>query len=256
MDPTSDPTPFLRGLYHPVPPDRIAHTLESAGRRSARVRRIPADAAARLVIALGLFADLSIPHVWRRRHPGADAPDPVESAFARARVRPGVRPVRELFGPLARPLATHQTVGADYRGSGRMAIDGTTLDRPDTAGNARAFGRPGADRLVVAHYLIRRVIHEAAVTGSVDPDRVSCTGTLRVLWCRRPGALGAPRPTGTVTSCGRSGGSGFDRDVNAGTHVWSSGRCRTGTRSGRSTSTRLSRPNPSGNQYLCFTEGY
>ena len=250
MDPTSDPTPFLRGLYHLVPPDRIAHTLESAGRRSARVRRIPADAAARLAIALGLFADLSIPHVWRRRHPGADAPDPVESAFARARVRPGVRPARERFGPLARPMAAHQTVGADNRGSGRMAIDGTTLDRPDTAGNARAFGRPGTDRAAGGPF------PDSAGDPRCGGDRVSSTGTLRVLWCRRPGAPGAPQPTGTVTSCGRSGGSGFDRDVNAGTHVWSSGRCRTGTRSGRSTSTRLSRTNPSGNQYLCLTEGY
>ncbi|MBN9117602.1 MAG: IS4 family transposase [Planctomycetes bacterium] len=110
------------------------------------MRRIPADAATRLVIALGLFADLSIPQVWRRLHPATDAPDPVESALAQARARLGVRPLRELFDALARPMATHQTIGASYRGWRLMALDGTTLDLPDTPANARAFGRPGTDR--------------------------------------------------------------------------------------------------------------
>jgi hypothetical protein len=60
-EPEGSPDPFLRGLYHFLPPDRITHILESTGRQSERVRRIPADAAARLVVALGLFADLPVP---------------------------------------------------------------------------------------------------------------------------------------------------------------------------------------------------
>jgi hypothetical protein len=146
VDPKADPTPLLRGLYHLLPPDRLAYILESAGRQSVRVRRIPADAAARLVVALGLFADLPVPQVWRRLHPAADPPEPVESAFAQARARLGVRPLRELFGAVARPMATHQSIGASYRGWRLMALDGTTLDVPDTAANARAFGRPRTDR--------------------------------------------------------------------------------------------------------------
>jgi hypothetical protein len=146
VDPKVDPTPFLRGLYHLIPPDRINHILASAGRQSARVRRIPAGAATRLVVALGLFADLPVPQVWRRLHPATDDPDPVESAFAQARARLGVRPLRELFDAVARPMATHQTVGASYRGWRLMAVDGTTLDVPDTPANARAFGRPRTDR--------------------------------------------------------------------------------------------------------------
>jgi hypothetical protein len=133
-------------LYHLLPPDRLAHILDSAGRQSERVRRIPADAAARLVVALGLFADLPIPQVWRRLHPGADGPDPVESAFAQARARLGVRPLRDLFDEVARPMAAHRTVGASYRGWRLMGLDGTTLDLPDTPANARAFGRPRSGR--------------------------------------------------------------------------------------------------------------
>jgi hypothetical protein len=146
VDPSADPTPFLRGLYLLLPPDRIAHILESTGRQSGRVRRIPADAAARLVVALGLFADLPVPQVWRRLHPGADDPDPVSSAFCQARERLGVPPLRRLFNEVARPRATHQTVGASYRGWRLIGLDGTTLDLPDTPANARAFGRPGTDR--------------------------------------------------------------------------------------------------------------
>lgn len=146
MDPKSDPTPFLRGLYDLLPPDRISHILTATGRQSRRVRRVPADATTRLVVALGLFSDLPVPQVWRRLHPGTTAPDPVESAFCQARDRLGVPPLRHLFDAVARPMATHQTVGATYRGWRLMGVDGTTLDLPDTPDNARVFGRPGGGR--------------------------------------------------------------------------------------------------------------
>ena len=110
------------------------------------MRRTPAGAATRLLVALGLFADLPVPQVWRRLHPAADDPDPVESAFAQARARLGVWPLRELFDAVARPMATHQTVGASCRGWRLMAVGGTTLDVPDTPANARAFGRLRTDR--------------------------------------------------------------------------------------------------------------
>src|SRR5262249_14544713 len=40
--------------------------------------------------------------------------------------------------------------------------------------------------LVLAHYITRRVRHDAAVTGSVDPDRLSFSGSLRGLHCHLP----------------------------------------------------------------------
>jgi hypothetical protein len=129
-------------LYHLCPTDRIAHILQATRRQSHRHRRIPADAATRLVIALGLFAELSVPHVWRRLHPADERPEPVESAFAQARARLGVPPLRRLFDEVARPMATHQTVGATHRGWRLMGLDGTHLDLPDTPDNDRAFGRP------------------------------------------------------------------------------------------------------------------
>jgi hypothetical protein len=146
VDPKADPLPFLRGLYDLLPPDRIDFVLRQTGRHSRRRRRLPADAVARLVVALGLFADHSVPHVWRQLHPGSEGADPVESAFVQARDRLGVPPLRRLFEEVARPMAAHQTVGASYRGWRLMGLDGTTLDLPDTPDNARAFGRPRTAR--------------------------------------------------------------------------------------------------------------
>jgi hypothetical protein len=133
-------------LYQLLPDERLDFILRQTGRHSRRRRRLPADAVARLVVALGLLADLSVPQVWRRLHPGSEDPDPVESAFAQARARLGVPPVRRLFEETARPMAANQTVGAFYRGWRLMGLDATTLDVPDTPANARAFGRPGTAR--------------------------------------------------------------------------------------------------------------
>jgi hypothetical protein len=95
---------------------------------------------------MALFAADSIPKVWRRLHPTRDHPEPTDSAFSQARRRLGVAPLRHLFLETARPMATHQTVGAFYRGWRLLGIDGTTLDLPDTPENARTFGRPTTGR--------------------------------------------------------------------------------------------------------------
>jgi hypothetical protein len=144
--PLADPLPYLQGLYQLLPPQRLQLILERTGRLSQRRRRLPADSVAWLVVAMGLFADLPVPKVWRQLHPSADEPEPADSAFTQARQRLGVAPLRQLFDEVARPLATHQTVGAFYRGWRLMGLDSTVLDLPDTKANDRAFGRPGTAR--------------------------------------------------------------------------------------------------------------
>jgi hypothetical protein len=150
-----DPLPFLQGLYQLIPAERLAFILEQTGRQSQRRRRLPASSVAWLVVAMGLFANLSIPQVWRRLHPSTDEPEPVESAFTQARQRLGVTPLRQLFEQCARPMATHQTVGAFYRGWRLMGLDSTVLDLPDTPANDHAFGRPGTGRAPGAFPQIR-----------------------------------------------------------------------------------------------------
>jgi hypothetical protein len=51
-----------------------------------------------------------------------------------------------LFERVCRPLATEDTVGAFWRGRRLVAVDGTTLDLPDTPSNVESFGRPGSSR--------------------------------------------------------------------------------------------------------------
>jgi Insertion element 4 transposase N-terminal/Transposase DDE domain len=141
-----DPLPYLQGLYQLIPAERLTFILDRTQRQSRRRRRLPAPNVAWLVIAMGLFAGLSIPQAWRRLHPSSEEPEPVESAFTQARQRLGVAPLRQLFEECARPMATHQSVGAFYRGWRLMGLDSTVLDLPDTPANARAFGRPGTAR--------------------------------------------------------------------------------------------------------------
>jgi hypothetical protein len=145
-DPTDDPLPYVRGLHRLIPEARLAAILTRTGRASQRRRCLPADSVAWLVIAMALFAADSIPKAFRRLHPSRDRPEPTDSAFSQARRRLGVAPLRQLFLEVARPMATHQTVGASYRGWRLMGLDGTTLDLPDTPENARAFGRPTTGR--------------------------------------------------------------------------------------------------------------
>ncbi len=54
--------------------------------------------------------------------------------------------MRHLADAVVRLLGRPETPGAFYRGMRTMALDGFTVDLPDTPRNDRAFGRPGGHR--------------------------------------------------------------------------------------------------------------
>ena len=60
-----------------------------------------------------------------------------------ARQRLGCAAMTRLFELVARPMASPQTESAFIGGLRVMAVDGTVMDVPDSAANARVFGYPG-----------------------------------------------------------------------------------------------------------------
>ena len=49
--------------------------------------------------------------------------------------------------------------------------------------------------LLLAHYLVRVLMHEAAATQRIDPRRMSFTATLKILRCRLPECPASQRGT-------------------------------------------------------------
>jgi hypothetical protein len=136
------------------PPALVDRVVAETGRTEQRHRLLPARVVVYLVLALALFSGQAYEEVARllteglawARHWRGVWQVPTTKAITRARERLGAEPLRRLFVEVARPLATERTAGAWYRGLRVVAIDGTTLDVPDTAANAAAFGRPATHR--------------------------------------------------------------------------------------------------------------
>jgi hypothetical protein len=136
------------------PPALVDRVVAETGRTQQRHRLLPARVVVYLVLALALFSGQAYEEVarllteglaWARRWRGAWQV-PTTKAITRARQRLGAEPLRRLFVEVAGPLATQGTQGAWYRGWRVLAVDGTTLDVPDSPANAQAFGRPATHR--------------------------------------------------------------------------------------------------------------
>src|SRR5215210_43923 len=142
--------PLLEALQLALPERAIDEAVAATGAQERRRRRLPARLVVALVVAMGLWARDGLRDVLanlieglRERDPAAwaDWRLPAKSALTQARQRLGPRPVRVLFQRLAGPVADPTTPGAYLLGLRLMAVEGTTLDLPDTPANAGLFGR-------------------------------------------------------------------------------------------------------------------
>jgi hypothetical protein len=111
---------------------------------------LPAWLAVWFVVGIGLFCGDCYRQVYRWLVRWAkDKPVPPRSTLCEARKRVGVRPLALLARSVVRLLADPCAPGdaaAFYRGMRLMALDGFTLDLPDTPANDKAFGRPTTGR--------------------------------------------------------------------------------------------------------------
>jgi hypothetical protein len=181
----------LGALTTRVPMVEVHQVLEETGRASERRRDLPAEVMVYYVIALALYRPEASREVLRillegfRELLGLAVPlEPAgKSGISQARSRLGEAPLEQLYRKVVHPIAIpDETQGAFYRGRWLVvAVDGSTLEVPDTPANREAFGLPYSERGESAYPRLR-------VVGLVE------TGT-HVLF----GAAQGPYSTGEVT---------------------------------------------------------
>lgn len=141
-------------LTRVFPPDVVDAVVAAADRAEVRSRLLPARVVVYYVLAMCLFSGQGYEEVMRLLVGGLEWLGrwrrmwavPSTAAIAKARARLGPEPLRGLFDAVVCPLATEATRGAWYRGLRLVAIDGATLDVPDTPDNDERFGRAGSGR--------------------------------------------------------------------------------------------------------------
>lgn len=124
----------------------VQAVVRATGQDRRHCRRLPPWFMVWFVIALGLFCGDCYRQVYRWLQPFRRRGVPGRSTLCEARQRLGVAPLGWLLQRVVRLLGTAQTPGVFYRGLRLMALDGFVVDVPDSAGNARVFGRPGSGR--------------------------------------------------------------------------------------------------------------
>lgn len=132
------------------PLELVREVLKETGRESQRERALPAHVLMYYVIALGLFRPQETREVLRVLQEGLktifggrrEIRTAGKAAISQARSRLGTEPVKRLYERVVQPVATEGTQGAFYRNWRVVALDGFTLEVPDTEANRAAFARP------------------------------------------------------------------------------------------------------------------
>jgi Insertion element 4 transposase N-terminal len=143
----------VEALERAVPLKTIKAVLQQQGVQAQRERKLNMVVTVWVIIAMHLYAHLSLAHVLRTLARGLRFlwPDPnyrlpKASALTYRRYQLGIRPLAALVRQLCRPMATPQTPGALRFGLRLMAMDGTVEDLADTPENVAVFGRHQSDR--------------------------------------------------------------------------------------------------------------
>lgn len=149
---------------HLIPPTLIGDVLTETQGWEEREKALNMPMVIALIIAMGLFASCSIPHVLHKIAQGLRYiwPDPRlrlpgASAISQRRQQLGVLPLRRLFERVCQPRATQETPGAFAFGLRLMAIDSTVEKVADTFANALTFGSPSNQHGTAAYPQVRGI---------------------------------------------------------------------------------------------------
>ncbi|HUX71196.1 MAG TPA: IS4 family transposase [Cellulomonadaceae bacterium] len=140
-------------LTRAFPPGLVDEAVVAAQVGEQRTRILPARLVVYYVLAMIMFFQSSYSEVWVKlvggldwampfRVPAAARRPPSPAAISQARARLGWQVMADLLDRVAGPLAEEADSWAHVAGLRLVAVDGLTINVPDTAKNAAEFGRP------------------------------------------------------------------------------------------------------------------
>jgi hypothetical protein len=146
------------------PPETVDELIAVHGVREQRRRELPADVMVYFTIAMWLWRGSGYVEVlkqmtdalrvasWRGPETEWMAEVPNSSSITKARKRISWQVMEDLFRSSIGPVADADT-GETWQGLAPVALDGATLDLPDTAGNRGYFGGPAGGALPQARFV-------------------------------------------------------------------------------------------------------
>ncbi len=142
-------------------PQWITEALELTGTASMRRRRLPADQAVWLIIAMAMFRDRPIVELVDKLElalPDRQGRAMAPSAMSDARGRLGVEALEWLVGHTGRVWGRRSAERHRWRGLALYGVDGSTLRAPDSAENRDYFGGHTTHRGSSGYPLVRIVV--------------------------------------------------------------------------------------------------
>lgn len=137
------------------PVEKVRAALTANDAQSKRRRGLPREVLVYFVMAMVLYANVAYEEVLRLvmeglrdllGDKGLVNATVTKGAISQARAQVGAAPLRQLYREQVKPHGPPGMAGVWYGSLRVMAMDGSTLDMPDEAANAKAFGYPGASR--------------------------------------------------------------------------------------------------------------
>jgi Insertion element 4 transposase N-terminal/Transposase DDE domain len=183
----------LGELTRIVPFEMVDAVLADCRCVQRRVRKLPARVVVYLLLAAALFEPAGYLAIWGKLTgalDGAGAVKVTAAALWQARTRLGPAPLRALFDLLRGSTAAPRTAGSWWHGLLVCAIDGTTLDVPDTPGHRARLGKQDNQYATAGYPQIRlaalvacgtRAIIDAVFGPTTEGESAYATQLLRSL---------------------------------------------------------------------------